>query len=938
MKRNHLILFFLLFLALAFVLTWPLPLYLTTHAPGDGSDDPAILWNLWWVRYSLTELGQSPFESAWMFWPIGINLVFYTLTTLNGLISIPIQLAFGIVPANSFIVYFELTIAAFGMWLFVRWVFSHHLDAAPFSRTTRDMIALLAAIVYAFSTSKWLYLSLGQFNIASSHWLPWAMLYLSRMWTATAQQKGHEQGHQEPPNQMQMWRGWRETGLCALFVLFTSWTEFTYASFFIQLAFLLWLWLMLAGWKNQQWTRMKRYTQLCVGLGVLFLLGMSPVLWLMWQDMQLQGDFLVQGEGFANVFSNDLLGFFVPSRLHPIFGELVQDGLNFAYLNFAFVGWVTLLLALAGLASQKTRIYAIFWALFAAIFGVISLGPTLRINGQEWELPLPFDLLLQIPIVKANRYPSRYSVMIMLCFAILVAWGTAALLTAWRIKKERTQIFIVAGLALLLLFEHLGVPLPLSNYQVPPIYEELKEREGSSLLEVPLAWRNGFRVTGPQHNSFMFAQAFQTTHEKRLLSGNTSRNPEFKFQYFTKLPFINSLLALETGQPLPDERLEQDKTVAAELLRLLDSPNIVVRQLNTGKASIVPEATLPYLESVLNTTRWHESAGYVGLYTALPAAPAQYEWDATHPLARLFFAEGWSSLPLYDNRLTHKDNHVYAQQAEAHLLLPAIASPDEWQLTFNSWVPAENEVPLTLVATHPAGGAVVPLATLTLRGDEQHTIPIPASLPRGSLTKLSFYFDNDFNDDNEANLLAEPFITDSYAIGTTSTRLPVSLLVESAGLSVGNMAHIYLNGVDLVTNETGYHVALISPEGTLITVEHFNTFSDANASQAMYTLIQDAPFGTIVAIAASDTVSSAAHTLGLPLGDEVIAALATLGSTETSDLRGCYACSHAFIGIKGAPIGTILEDSSPIRPARVSIGPPLNRSTVFARFGGFRLE
>jgi hypothetical protein len=42
---------FLFFFALALLLTWPLPL--TTHAPGDGSDDPAILWNLWWVRYRL---------------------------------------------------------------------------------------------------------------------------------------------------------------------------------------------------------------------------------------------------------------------------------------------------------------------------------------------------------------------------------------------------------------------------------------------------------------------------------------------------------------------------------------------------------------------------------------------------------------------------------------------------------------------------------------------------------------------------------------------------------------------------------------------------------------------------------------------------------------------------------------------------------------------
>ena len=133
-------------------------------------------------------------------------------------------------------------------------------------------------------------------------------------------------------------------------------------------------------------------------------------------------------------------------------------------------------------------------------------------------------------------------------------------------------------------------------------------------------------------------------------------------------------------------------------------------------------------------------------------------------------------------------------------------------------------------------------------------------------------------------------------------------------------------------------MALISPEGTPINIAHFDTFNDPTASQAMHAFIQDAPFDTIVAVTAADTVSSAPHTGGNRLGDEVIAALATLGSTETSDLRGCYACSHAFIGIKGAPSGTILQDSSPIRPARVGIGPPLNRRKVFAQFGGFRLE
>ena len=32
----------------ALILTYPLALHFTTHVPGDGGDDPALAWNLWW--------------------------------------------------------------------------------------------------------------------------------------------------------------------------------------------------------------------------------------------------------------------------------------------------------------------------------------------------------------------------------------------------------------------------------------------------------------------------------------------------------------------------------------------------------------------------------------------------------------------------------------------------------------------------------------------------------------------------------------------------------------------------------------------------------------------------------------------------------------------------------------------------------------------------
>ncbi|MGB9299253.1 MAG: hypothetical protein WCD51_01535, partial [Anaerolineae bacterium] len=44
------------YLLLTVFLTYPLVLHFTTHVPGDGSDDPALAWNLWWVKHAIVDL------------------------------------------------------------------------------------------------------------------------------------------------------------------------------------------------------------------------------------------------------------------------------------------------------------------------------------------------------------------------------------------------------------------------------------------------------------------------------------------------------------------------------------------------------------------------------------------------------------------------------------------------------------------------------------------------------------------------------------------------------------------------------------------------------------------------------------------------------------------------------------------------------------------
>ncbi|MCP4357337.1 MAG: hypothetical protein GY796_04880, partial [Chloroflexi bacterium] len=168
------------YLILALVLTWPTANQLTTHLPGDGGDDPAIAWNLWWVKYALLNEGQNPFHSDFIFYPIGINLAFYTLTTLNAITALPLTLNLGVVTASNLHMLFTFVVGAYGTFLLTRYVLTTILitdrrqltatgNANGQWSTVNSLIWVSAAIAggfYAFAGSKLFYVALGQFNIA----------------------------------------------------------------------------------------------------------------------------------------------------------------------------------------------------------------------------------------------------------------------------------------------------------------------------------------------------------------------------------------------------------------------------------------------------------------------------------------------------------------------------------------------------------------------------------------------------------------------------------------------------------------------------------------------------------------------------------------------------------------------------------------------------
>ena len=347
--------------------------------------------------------------------------------------------------------------------------------------------AFLAGLLYAFSSSKLFYASLGQANIASSQWIPFAILYILRSGRPGARL--------------------REPLLAALFILLQAYAELTYASFlviFIAFYALYRLVMMLIARsrsrpKTETPSELRTLVRSLAVMGLVVLIGLAPILANMLPDMRAEGDFLVEGGGFADIYSADLAGFALPTQLHPLLGDIVRTASADSQLRpdgsqwqvnkgqHLTLGWVGLGLALLGLWTQRKRPDAWFWASSALVFFLLALGPSLRIAGHDTGIPGPFRVLQELPFFKGNRYPSRFSVMLLISAAPLVAMGARWLLdrlaSRWQARHDvagvnRRLTATTALFAALLVFENLSAPLPTSDMRIPAIYDQIAAEPG----------------------------------------------------------------------------------------------------------------------------------------------------------------------------------------------------------------------------------------------------------------------------------------------------------------------------------------------------------------------------------------------------------------------------------------------------------------------------
>lgn len=499
------------YLLLTLVMTWPLAVQFTTAIPGDGFDGWQNYWNLWWVKLALVDRRQSPYTTDLLYYPTGVDLYFHTLNPFNGLATLPVQLAAGLLPAYNTVVLLSWVLGGYGMFLLARRLLGR-VDPRP--DAAHAAAAFVAGAIYTFAPFHMAHL-LGHMQVMSLQWLPF---YLLDLLAAT------ERSRRGLPWSARAGRAGFFLALAGL----CDWYFVLYLFLFTGLAV---VWQGMDALRQPQpdrgWVRRLAAVVMPAALaGGVFALLLSPILIPM-VDEARRFSFMVRPASDLYILSASLLDFLVPNRLHTLLRpeSFTWPGNQIAPVSERTISIGYAALLLAGVALARWRGRAVFWAVAALFFLLLAMGPRLHLGSITWaDIPdsipdagqtttewTPYALLNRyLPFMRISRSVSRWALPVQISVAALAALGLSALL---RGRSTRFALGMGALVLGLVLAEDWVAPYPHSPPDTPAYYEQLAATPGSgALLNLPMNYdRPGYLL-------------YQTVHQRPLTVAYISRD------------------------------------------------------------------------------------------------------------------------------------------------------------------------------------------------------------------------------------------------------------------------------------------------------------------------------------------------------------------------------------------------------------------------------
>jgi len=640
------------YLLLTLLLTYPLVIRFTTAIPGDGFDGWQNYWNLWWMKVSLLEQHRSPFTTDLLYHPTGVRLYFHTLNPFNGLLTLPVQLAWGLLPAYNTVVLFSFVIGGYGAYLLARYALTSQIQnrkskaqsAKPngqqasifhFPPSNFHLPAFIAGLIYTFAPFHFAHL-LGHMQVISLEWIPFYILYLLK---ALAPHPSSSISRHGPLIT-------RDILMAAFFLVLVGLCDWYYV--FYCLLFTALLLIYLACRRHLA----TRSILVVASIGLLFALALSPLLVPMVQEAR-QFRFMVPDPAQTRALSADLLAFITPQEFHPLWGQRAKAWASrftsTTSERTVFTGFVPLLLALIAIlpirntqhasritqhASRITH-HASLWVCSLLAFFILALGPVMHIGGRTallpggGEIPLPYALLHHlVPFLNITRSVSRFDVMVMLSLAMLAAFGLARLVgtssshtsTLSRFSSSRAIALLCAAL---ILFEFLPAPYPMSPPDTPDWYYTLAAEPGDfAILNLPMNWdRPGYLL-------------YQTVHRKRLTAAYISRDDPRTL--VERAPVLQAFRHLGPGVIAHDLA-----AVAPSVFDYLDVRYVVLDGYKMPPGSRERELTTRLAQEVFGAQPPTYADERLTVYRVEPPAA---------PMPFLILGEGWGPREIHDGQ------------------------------------------------------------------------------------------------------------------------------------------------------------------------------------------------------------------------------------------------------------------------------------------------
>jgi hypothetical protein len=450
---------------------------------GGDLDGYENMWNDWWVRYALLDLGRNPlFFTDYLYYPTGISLRYHTLNPLNGLFALPLWTLFGAVVSTNLKFILSIILTCFCAWLFIREVSGHSLGA------------FAGAALFTFANDQLIgFYTFGQAEKLSMWWFPLYLFFIYRLMT-------------RPP----LWL-YLALGVATLLAMsLTDWQFVLYAA------------MVTAGWAFFGLFGRRAWREKILNFGKLAAVGIIwaaivavPFLLPMLREAQ-ENPWLAVGEQ-SLYRARALSEFFSFGTGNP--------------------GWLAAIVIIVGLIfwwrtkpAQTQRETVFFWGIAAFLAAILTLGPVLIWTplpmdgtplppGAVTAISLPYSIIQKLPVLSIGRDPGRYYMITLLGVGVLTAFAIQGI-AGW--LRPNWQKFVPLGVGLLVAISLAGFMVEAGKaktdpFDPPPFYSQLaNDPDDYAIMELPL-----FTEKGRGENTY---QAYQIVHNKPRLGGRYARD------------------------------------------------------------------------------------------------------------------------------------------------------------------------------------------------------------------------------------------------------------------------------------------------------------------------------------------------------------------------------------------------------------------------------